>query len=273
MKINCNKYLLNTQRLQHKFFKSFLNIKVGLLIFLLIISCIYQILLKKNHKYKTEETLFNKYPKDIFLDAFVTGIAGVVSVVFVWLSRRMVFEIPFKGVGLLFLIFFTFTLAQEISGFNRYMDRKKIIKGESIYTKMNNISADRAKNIEENGDPFLISCGYFLFCIVFITFAYLVYKMFKYSFCAYKLMPEFNINNIKYLFGTTYGNRYVLFYLEIAIMIIINIIPPLLISPILRKEEKTTLKHKLTSYNFVILSIVVIVIILHIMIQYMGYLN
>ena len=74
------------------------------------------------------------------LDAFVTGIAGVVSVIFVWLSRRIVFEIPFKGVGLLFLIFFTFTLAQELSGFNRYMDRKKIIKGESIYTKMNSKS-------------------------------------------------------------------------------------------------------------------------------------
>jgi hypothetical protein len=269
----CNKYLYNTEKLQKQFIHKFKIIKIGLLIFLIVISIIYQAQIAINKKHKTEDTLANKYPLNSFFDSLITGFTASLSIIFVWLSRGRSFNLPISALAIVFIIMFIFTLAQEYSGFNRYMDRKHIIEGTSIYARMNNVSKEKAKMIEENGDPFLISCGYLLCIIIFLAVVYFIYKLFKYSFCAYKLMPQFNIGNIKVIFNTTRGNKYLLFALEILVMIIINLIPPMFISPYFRKDLEFNLKHQFSSYNITIISIILIVIFLHIMIQYIGLIN
>jgi hypothetical protein len=159
---------------------------------------------------------------------------------------------------------FVFIIAQEASGFNRFMEKSNILKGTSIYNKMNNINPKAEKMLENNGDPFVLNSAYFLFFLMISISIFIIIKMIKYMICAHNLLPQYNICNINIIFNTKMGNKYLLFILELLIMISLNMIPPMFISPILRyqTEEK--------KINFTIILIFLIVVGLHIMLQYLG---
>ena len=260
----CNKY--TEQQLQKNFIKNFGFIKVGLLIFFFIITTINQFTLLTTNKleFEIEQTLINKFPAKIFLDALITTIFGIISFFFVWWSRGMNFEITSKLLLIIICLLFFFVITQEASGFNRFMEKSRIIKGTSIYNKITTLDISEYITYEKYGDPFVLSCAYFFFFILICICLFIIYKMLKYMVCAHKSLPKNHIKNIGVIFNTTKGNKYLLFSLELLIMIFLNTFPPVVISPVLREETNEN------RFGFSFVLILGIVLVLHLMLQFVG---
>ena len=267
--IDCSYYINNTAQISKDFIKNFGYIKIGLLIFFILVSVIYQIMIHRSSNYDLEKTLINEYPANILSDGLINGIFGILSVLFLWFSRKGSIKGNIYVLFTIFIIIFSFIIAQETSGFNRFMDKKKIIQGTSIYNKISsNATKTNEYNLEHNGDPFIISSAYLSLTIILIFIFILIFKMIKQMLCAHKLMPFFHICNITKIFNYAQiknkSLKYILFIFEIIIVIFINLLPSLFISPYLRHQDKES------KLNFNTLFIIVIVLSLHIMCQFLG---
>jgi len=257
------------KHLQHKFEKSLIAIKGSLLVFLTIATAMYHFLY---NKVKDAQTLLHLEPSKIFLDATITGILGVITVIFISISRNgfsYFTSISWKNCLLIFVILFMFGLAQEGSGLNRYLDKTELLNDQGLYYKYylkHGITQKEIDAMEFGGDPFLKTVSYlFILFILLFVFSY-VFKIVNTAICAYKSGGTFTKFSKIFAIGISsdsVGLRGFLFTLEALIAIGLNFIP-VLISPIIRGEEK---KIKITTSTYGLLFIIVM---LHLILQVLG---
>lgn len=146
---------------QHMFVRSLEKTKIGLIIFLILITVIYNIFYRhsKDSWYASTYFFSEKYLIRVFCDAGISGLMGIVSIVILFYGfRQPDMRMPFsKFAGIAFIVFtimFLFALAQEGSGLNRYLDKADILEGNSNYNKIwyNSDNNVRLKEIENNNN-------------------------------------------------------------------------------------------------------------------------
>jgi hypothetical protein len=133
--------------------------KGGLLLFLILITVVYNVVYaRKEDGWFAATYLFdNDHIPLVLKDAFITGLFGVISTALVlYVFRRGDSKPTLKTFVLTALIIFTilfcFNVAQEGSGLNRYLDRNDILDGNSEYSQVwrEGEIHNRAKSIIEN---------------------------------------------------------------------------------------------------------------------------
>ena len=125
----------------HSFHESFIYAKGGVFLFLLLITVIYNILNGKDKDltgWFSATYLFN--PKWLWrpiLDGGITGIFGVLAIIFVNVFRGKPFTLHTLFICLIaWIILAGFAVAQEASGFNRWSSQKEIKEGTSNYNQV-----------------------------------------------------------------------------------------------------------------------------------------
>ena len=143
--------------------------KGGLLVFLLLVTAIYQIYyvalydVQNPSKRALNHTFLNDSRRigSVFLDALINGVLGVVSSMIINVSRgesilrgfvddKGNFTI-FSTYIIIFTILSLFTICEEGSGFNRYLS------SPDEYDELDGKNADDIKKENEGGNPFLLS--------------------------------------------------------------------------------------------------------------------
>lgn len=261
-------YVFDLTKYIHETFEhSLIYIKGSLLVFLSIGTILYHFMYKN---VQDSFTLLHLEPSKIFLDAIITGVFGVLTIIFLALSRNgfgYFTSISVKTCLLVFTILFLFALAQEGSGLNRYLDKSELLNDRGIYYKYykkHGITQQEIDNLEFGGDPFLKTVSYLFLIFIFIFVFYFIWKIINIAAYAYKndiasINTIFTVN----VSDSSKGMKIFLFIIEAIIAIGFNFIP-VLISPIIRGEEK---KIKLTMSTFGMLFIIVS---LHIILQILG---
>jgi len=155
--------------------------------------------------------------------------------------------------------YFSFDLARESSGFNRYLSDKEIKEGHSIYNKIseNNIKLFDSNKPEDQGEPFINAMGrtaiYFMFVVIFYLLLMMLIAF------LYGINSECtSINKINY--GG--ANSYKMFGIEIIAALIFNFIGSL-ISHVIKEG---TIKGSFTSSSIMGIAAVVV----HTACQYSG---
>lgn len=133
--------------------------KGGLLLFLILITVIYNVVYarKKNGWFAATYLFDNQHIPLVLKDAFITGFFGVIATAIVlFIFRRKDVKPTFKSFMftaiIIFIILFCFNISQEGSGLNRYLDRNDILDGNSEYSQVwkEGEVHNRAKSIIDN---------------------------------------------------------------------------------------------------------------------------
>jgi hypothetical protein len=241
-----------TAAYQENFENAFVRAKGGLILFLVVISLMYQT------KYSYAETKYaetylgggSEYIGRAMGGALLASIMGTISAAVVMGMRGGHANGGFwsgdhiKGINLMIVavIFFLFEFAKESSGLNRYMANLFGGIDKSQYAEIDfGISPDeddpdnqlqvQAKQAiatsETTGDPFVNSIGISIIVLVGFAIVGLAFDMIGCTYFGYKS----NDNNILGEKGYGAGK----FSLEFAFVLVANIIP-LLVAPVIRKE-------------------------------------
>lgn len=247
------------------------GIKISMILFFIIVTAIYQF---QYHTQREVNTFFgdNSTRWRVLLDGFITGLLGVLSTIAVIVLRRGRVANHLSTLAIIFFLLFTFAVAQEGSGFNRFLARKETMEGSGPYAKLDGIlnpdgtinKEEQAKleALETGGDPFLTSVAYTCAIIVGVLLSYTIWKMFTYTKLGYESGKSY-IQSNQYL-GS--ASPYKMFVLELILVVGLNALAPML-APLIRGETYTR------SNYVVILGIGVVAFVLHFMLQYVGLLN
>ena len=253
--------------------------KGGLLVFLLLVTAIYQIYFiamydvqnpnkrALNHTYLNDSRTIGS----VFADAFINGAFGVISSMIINISRYSSTE----GIGssimrglkndkgeftvfntylIVFVILTAFTICEEGSGFNRYLATP------DEYVERDGQNTENLINQNTGGNPFLMSVAYVGMLFMFVFVAFFILRMFATTWHSYKIEKKYHL--ISDIFGFINSR----FALELLILIVLNGCSPL-ISIAIRGE-------KLKGSSFVTVAMfVVVVFCLHYMLQYNGFLG
>ena len=250
----------------HTDFKNSLGIaKVGLILFFILITIVYQ---AKFHKIQSANTFFgNPSTKwKIILDGVITGVLGVLTSLFVMASRYGLEDAlkKWKTYLVIFIILFLFGISQESSGLNRYLAKAETAEGKGPYAELDGTTTEEGKiafkSQEQSGDYFLTAIAYTSMFLVFIFVSYQVSKMFKATGQGFT-SGENNIAKSKAGFGKL--SPIAGFGLELLVVAGLNALAPV-ISTKLRGEAFSPSKGVIISMTFVI------AIILQFMLQYTG---
>ena len=275
--MSTEKYIQTYEKDFHDIFEeSLINSKVGALLFFALITLVYQIKYRKT--YETHTFMGNKIRRmQVFKDAGFIAICAMLSVVYVSLSRGFSWGAMLQGVAIVGVILFSFDIAQESSGFNRWLDESQIIKGIGPYAAIDKMYRHRYQdesaqesdfnelNLEGAGDPFLDSLSDLSLLIVAFIVMWLVIKMVASTYWGYISGTTF-VENTKFFAWATNGqglNPNMGFTLELLVMGLINGLGPYM-SPVFRQEQRNTMDYMMVGM-FVTVSIV-----LHIMFQFTG---
>jgi hypothetical protein len=266
------------QNYKEHFQHSLLSAKTGLIAIFILITLVYQ---TKYRKLESAQTFFGTSSSSFkFIGgALLSAVLGMLSVVFVIISRagtgaikRNINNILVVG-GILFL----FTIARESSGFNRWLARKETLEGHGAYAEIskekynsNNRSHDYEKELEEEkncdskGDPFLDSICSLSLILLGIGLVYFIGKIILATYYGFKSGQ----NNISSLPGMFEGKVTPLlgFSIELFIVGLLNA-TILILMPIIKGEGYNPLK------KIVFISIFIIAVSLHVMLQYTGMLK
>jgi hypothetical protein len=251
------------------FTKSIGGLKVGLIIFFLLVTVVYQ---RKFKKDKAATTFFGdtKTKPRIYGEAALAGLFGVVSMLYIMASRQSLGLVGkhFKTLVIVFFILALFALAQESSGFNRYQTQDETAKGEGPYaeiegTKDNPVAQMQYKQRETGGDPFVLSVAYACLGLVMIGVVWNILKMSKYTVQG-AISGENSIGDSGAGFGKM--SPYLGFLLELLALAVLNSIAPWSAAKV-RGEAIDQGKHK------TIMFIAFVAVVLHIMLQYTGMLK
>lgn len=239
--------------------KDFLNslstAKIGLIVFFILITIIYQL---KFHTITPANTFFGhkKTTGIVISDSIITGFLGVLSVIIVILCRSGYTNLltHWKAYLVVFIILFLFNLAQESSGLNRYLAESETAQGLGPYAELDDTLTPEGrakfKATNKEGDFFISAIAYTCALILIFLILYFSYSMIKASYHGYK-SGENNIPNLW------------LFSIELFLVVILNGLAPV-ISTKLRGENYSRTKAS------VIVFICILVIIIHLMFQYNG---
>lgn len=256
-----------TDDYQHQFANSLLKAKGGLIIIFLLITIIYQIKYGKSKHAQTFFTTSSTRWKVLF-DAAITFLLGAAATAFVWISRvgpeTFLTSRPYKPMIIVGLILGLFVIAQESSGFNRYMTEKETSEGKGHYSDIDKGSKGGTKELDispNSGDPFLNSISTLSIIILGVGLLYFTINMFISTYHGY-ISGKHNISNLPGMFN----GRILPIYgicLELFIVVLLNMSAPL-ISNKLRNEP-------ISSTTLAVTGIVAfIAFIVHLMIQWNG---
>jgi small-conductance mechanosensitive channel len=284
------------------FENSLILLKLGIIIFLILISIIYYIKYKDEFKAATYLDVYD-YRVGVFKDIALTGLAGMLSIVYIFLSRgQEIFSISSISTMLLVgSVLSLFTLSLESSGFNRYLARSEILECKGAYYYIDTGMSDHKDNInkgaieeqvllnkgcleknktkvnkiikfEEEENPFVKSTGSSKVLLIIAIIIIILIILMIYTTWSGFTSDKYDISQVKF-FNITCLSKYntlVFFILELILVGGINAIPPFL-SPYFRKEGYT---HENKNKNLIIgLVMFIIGIITQFMFQYNGLLN
>jgi len=232
--------------LKNLFKQNFNNLRIVMILTLAILSIVYNVLY---HKKVETYTLLHIEPTRVILDAIAFGVGGLITVIFVNWSRNNLNRLAWSSILILFTIVALFTFAQESSGYNRFLNKKKIEKESGIYGKFyksKNINVKELIGLEKNGDPFLLSFAYLFFIVVFSIIFYYIFNLIFITYKSIRLGVG-HIDKIGNIMGKTNIKynwmKYLLFFCELLVIIISNSMPHIL-SPYIRGEENKIKKKK-----------------------------
>jgi len=257
---------------QHKFEHNLLYIKGGLIIFMILITCVYTFLYnstKTAWTYIHDTSTLHK----VGLDALVAGLFGILSFAVLVLSRTgsisyLLSKKQLTTIIIIFCVLALFNIAQETSGLNRALDMSDILEGKSPYYDLyikNGVTNEELALLSAPPHPFYESISYLFIIIILLLILIGSFNIIKYTLCNAKYFP---INNINKLFGfkqTNNSSKYILFALEVLLIVTINFIP-VIISPIIRGESK-----KISIKGFSTYFMLGVIFVLQFMFQYIGF--
>ena len=246
------------------FQKSLTLLKIGLIVFFILVTIVYQ---AKFRKIKPATTFFGHKGTTVkvLADSAITGTLGVLTIIILITTRAGVHRIPnhWKACLMIFLILFLFNMAQESSGLNRYLAESETGRGEGPYASLDGTTTPEGRiifnNIDKQGDFFVTATAYSGGIILVLVIGYLVYKMVEFTFIGYKS----GRNDIGNLPGLGVFGPFSLFLIELILVVGLNGAGPI-ISTKLRGEayDKTKIG--------IVVFICIIVFCIHVMFQYNG---
>jgi hypothetical protein len=260
------------------FHHSLMSARIGLIVIFILITLVYQ---AKYRKIENAQTFFGHPSTRIRIvgGALVAAVLGMMSVVFVIVSRagtgaimRNINKVLVVGV-----ILFLFTVAQESSGFNRWLSRKETAEGKGPYAYIskekytsNNHSEDYEKDLEDEKkcetkhQPFLDSVSTLSLILIGIGLVYFIGRMLLSTYYGFT-SGQNNLDSLPGMFGGTLSPLFG-FALELIIVGGLNAISPV-VDPIIRGEGYDSSK------AIMIFCIFIISVSLHVMLQYTGMLK
>jgi hypothetical protein len=256
-----------TDNYQHQFENSLFKAKGGLIVMFLLITIIYQIRYEKSKKAQTFFTTSSTRWKVLF-DASITFLLGALTTAFIWMSRVgpeiFLTSSPYKPMIIVGLILGLFVIAQESSGFNRYMAKKETSEGKGPYSDIDKGSEGGTEELDispNSGDPFLNSISTLSIIILGVGLLYFTINMFIATYYGYK-SEKHNISDLPGMFKGTILPIYGI-CLELFIVVLLNSSGPL-ISSKLRNEPIRSTTLGVTAV------VAVIAFTVHLMIQWNG---
>jgi hypothetical protein len=275
---------MNEPKYTEDFERALLSAKGGLIVFLLTVSIVYQVATNINGNVATSTFLkeWEIIPPDgglpngyrALLDALVGAFLGAFSSFLVMVIRTgelnplVILQKYWFGILTVFVILFLFSIAQESSGFNRYLAASETAEGNGQYAFLDEIKSSQQqqdyRNLQNGGDPFIVYSAYTCILVLVIFVIVNIYFMIKCTLDGYN-SGDNDISKIKYgiqLFGTPYAS----FALELLIVVLLNMAAPIL-SVIIRGDEFTTTSYVMAG------GIGLIALILQFMLQYNKFLN
>jgi len=256
-----------TDDYQHQFENSLLSAKGGLIIMFLLITIIYQQRYKKSKNAQTFFTTSSMRWK-IISDASITFVLGATTTAFVWMSRvgseAFLTSRPYKPMIIVGLILGLFVIAQESSGFNRYMAKKETSEGKGPYNDIDKGSEGGSEELDispNSGDPFLNSISTLSVIILGVGLLYFTTNMFIATYYGY-VSGKHNISDLPGMFKGTIPPIYGI-CLELFIVVLLNSAGPL-ISSKLRNEPISSTTLGVTGV------VALIAFTVHLMLQWNG---
>ena len=244
--------------------------KVGLILFFILVTVVYQT------KYRNVQSAFTFFGQSstrwkVIADACIAGFLGVISTMFVITSRS-----GWRSIGkhwstllIVFVILMLFALAQESSGFNRYLAKHETVQGKGVYAKLEGTDTEEGrKKFEEEqkgGDPFENALSSTTMLLVGLFLMYFIARMFKATYLGY-CSGENTIEASTAGSGLGGMSKNTAFALEVLVVVVLNAFAPA-ISAAIRGEHFS----KMT--GMVVTGIAVIALGLQFMLQYTGFLN
>lgn len=251
------------------FTDALMKAKGGIIIGFVLITIIYQMLYGSIPAATTYLGVGN-YRSRVIADAAITAGFGMLSTILLVVSRAGFDKIKnnWPTIVIVGLVLGSFNFVMESSGFNRYLARHEIEKGEGPYGELAGVKSESDKDItklmEESGDPYIKSLSYTNMILISIFIVYLIGKMGVASYFGYR---DKNAGN-SYVDANIFGQKGTigLFTAETVIVALLNTIPPIM-APFIRNE-------KYTAKSFIVAGIMFVVgVVFQIMLQYSGLLK
>jgi hypothetical protein len=266
------------QNYKDHFYNSLLGAKGGLIVVFILITLVYQ---AKYRKIENAQTFFGTPLTRLRIvgGALVAAVLGMLSVIFVIVSRAGTGAIMrnINNILIVGIILFLFAIAQESSGFNRWLARKETKEGHGPYVSItkekyasNNHEQDYEKELEEEKkcenikQPFLDSVSTLSLILIGIGLIYFIGRLVLATYYGFTSQKN-NLSSLPGMFG---GNITPLlgFAIELLIVGALNAASPAL-DPLIRGEGYDPSK------AIMIVAIFIISVSLHIMLQYTGMLK
>lgn len=230
--------------------------KMILLVFLIMVTIVYQIKFANNELAKT---FFNEQSTaiKIIMDAIQTGFFAALTVVFIIYNRGGSINKYMPAIISVFGIFTLFGLAQEGSGLNRYLSKHDIENGKGHYATK---EETKKELLNHEGDPFIVAVSYTSMVLIGFVLLFFVGKM------VMTTIEGFNLGNNainKESGGPGVSN----FIIEVIIVSGLIALSPIL-SVWIRGEEYTKMNTLIVPGVFFILTIII-----QLMFQYNGLLE
>jgi hypothetical protein len=224
----------------------------GSLIFILgLVTLIYQ---NKYSNVANAQTFFGNYEYRIraLIDMGVTALFGMLSTSIIIWSRGGNIWSNFGNITLVGIILALFNLSQEASGLNRYLAKDDTLNkigpyyhidvesrvestanrtgktSEIARNRLSEQSLEEIRELENNGDPFIVSLGNVSIFLMVVFVFYLFMRMVTATYYGYTV----GSNNP---FGAANKGKVPFFVELIFIVGALNVVPPIL-SPFIRKQ-------------------------------------
>ncbi len=113
----------------------FIEVQVGLIFFLVLVSIFYQVLYSGN-PYQRTYLGSSEYAWTAWVSAGIAGFFGALSTLIIVAGRGGFKAVSFKNLGIVAFILFLFDFAQEASGANRRINLHHLIEGIGPYAQI-----------------------------------------------------------------------------------------------------------------------------------------
>ena len=253
---------------QQAFATALVYAKGGFSLILLIVSFWYSIYYPLISKHYGTNTYFStpKYRWRPLADAAITFIFVACSMVFI-IKGRCGDILDTQNLLLIItisLILSIFVLAQETSGFNRFMARHETQRQEGNYYEIDQEVGTDDSNTNFQDDPFIDAFSMTLLIFFLWGILYAAYVMFTSAVAGYH-SNQYNITSVSFFCQQNLSDmvKIWLFVMETIVVLVLNLTPPILSAKV---RNETVKWHKILLFG-------IMLIVFHVMLQYNGFLK